>query len=189
MLDEDWAVPRPDRDRTREYWSSVCAATHRVPFTPYEAEGRQLIEVVRAGLAVTLCQATFIEVPGVTVRPLTGNPLWYRHIAAWHRAGPLAAHGAEIPARPRGLLPGRLRRQSRLPPPAQAVPPPGAGGPGMPVLRIARRHAMSTYEEGLNLRAACYHWLGSSRGRMFRSGIRLAGHSKVPKETGRECPR
>ncbi|MGW2633404.1 LysR family transcriptional regulator [Streptomyces chattanoogensis] len=96
LLDEDWAVPRPDGDRTREYWSSVCAHTDRRPCTPYEAEGRQLIEIVRAGLAVSLCQATFLEVPGVAVRPLSGNPLWYRHILAWRRDGPLAAHGAVI---------------------------------------------------------------------------------------------
>ncbi|MFD9209526.1 LysR family transcriptional regulator [Streptomyces sioyaensis] len=96
LMDEDWAVPRPDSDRTSEYWSSVCAQVDRRPFTPYEAEGRQLIEIVRAGLAVSLCQATFIEAPGVTVRPLAGNPLWYRHVLAWHRDGPLAAHGAAI---------------------------------------------------------------------------------------------
>ncbi|WP_318210338.1 LysR family transcriptional regulator [Streptomyces sp. SJL17-1] len=75
LLDEDWAVPRPDGDLTREYWSSICAAAGRHPFAPYEAEGRPLIELVRAGLAVSLCQATFIEVPGTAVRPLTGNPL------------------------------------------------------------------------------------------------------------------
>ncbi|MEU9011745.1 LysR family transcriptional regulator [Streptomyces sp. NPDC048479] len=96
LMNEDWAVPRPDSDRTREYWSSVCAQAGRRPFTPYEAEGRQLIEIVRAGLAVSLCQATFIEAPGVAVRPLAGNPLWYRHVLAWHRDGALAAHGAEI---------------------------------------------------------------------------------------------
>ncbi|PKV89564.1 DNA-binding transcriptional LysR family regulator [Streptomyces sp. TLI_146] len=96
LLDEDWAVPGPDRDRTREYWSSVCALTHRRPFAPYEAEGRQLIEIVRAGLAVSLCQATFIEVPGVAVRPLAGNPLHYRHVLAWRRDGPLAPHHTEI---------------------------------------------------------------------------------------------
>ncbi|WP_246102827.1 LysR substrate-binding domain-containing protein [Streptomyces piniterrae] len=76
LLEEDWAVPRPDGDRTREYWASVCALTDRAPFAPYEAEGRQLIEIVCAGLAVSLCQATFIEVPGVVVRPLAENPLW-----------------------------------------------------------------------------------------------------------------
>jgi DNA-binding transcriptional LysR family regulator len=96
LLDEDWAVPRPDGDRTPEYWASVCALTDRAPFAPYEAEGRQLIEIIRAGLAVSLCQATFIEVPGVAVRPLAGNPLWYRHILAWHHDGPLAACGTEV---------------------------------------------------------------------------------------------
>ncbi|MEV8017375.1 LysR family transcriptional regulator [Streptomyces sp. NPDC086554] len=96
LLEEDWAVPRPDGDRTREYWASLCASADRAPSAPYEAEGRQLIEIVRAGLAVSLCQATFIEVPGVAVRPLAGNPLWYRHILAWHQGGPLAAVSTEI---------------------------------------------------------------------------------------------
>ncbi|MBW5485544.1 LysR family transcriptional regulator [Streptomyces bambusae] len=90
LLDEDWAVPRPDGDRTPEYWSSVCALTGRRPHTPYEADGRQLIELVRAGLAVSLCQATFIEVPGIAVRPLVGDPLWYRHVLAWRHDSPLA---------------------------------------------------------------------------------------------------
>jgi DNA-binding transcriptional LysR family regulator len=96
LLDEDWAVPRPDGDRTREYWSSVCAAAERRPYAPYEAEGRPLVELVRAGLAVSLCQATFIEAPGTAVRPLAGNPLWYRHVLAWHRDGPLARHGEDL---------------------------------------------------------------------------------------------
>ncbi|MFJ5798448.1 LysR family transcriptional regulator [Streptomyces decoyicus] len=96
LLQEDWAVPRPDSDRTPEYWASVCTSAGRAPFAPYEAEGRQLIEIVRAGLAVSLCQATFTEVPGVSVRPLAENPLWYRHILAWHHDGPLAPYGTEI---------------------------------------------------------------------------------------------
>ncbi|MFI9720777.1 LysR substrate-binding domain-containing protein [Streptomyces sp. NPDC052396] len=96
LIDEDWAVPRPDSDRTREYWSTVFALMGRQPHTPYEAGGRQLIELIRAGLAVTLCQATFIEAPGTTVRPLAGNPLWYRHLLAWPQDGPLAPHGETI---------------------------------------------------------------------------------------------
>ncbi|MFG2639635.1 LysR family transcriptional regulator [Streptomyces sp. NPDC048370] len=96
LVDCVWAVPRPDADRTREYWSSACASAGRRTATPYEAEGRQLIELVRAGLAVSLCQATFLESPGVVVRPLAGNPLWYRHVLAWRRDGPLAGHGDAI---------------------------------------------------------------------------------------------
>ncbi|GGX35795.1 LysR family transcriptional regulator [Streptomyces noursei] len=96
LAEEDWAAPRPDSDRTREYWSSIFTLADRHPRIPYEAEGRQLVEIVRAGLAVSLCQATFIEVPGVAVRALTGNPLWYRHVLAWRRDGPLARHGEAI---------------------------------------------------------------------------------------------
>jgi DNA-binding transcriptional LysR family regulator len=96
LLDEDWAMPRPDSDRSREYWARVFADTDRLPPTPYEAEGRQLVEIVRAGLAVSFCQATFIEVPGVAVRPLAGNPVWYRHVLAWRDDGQVAAHGEEI---------------------------------------------------------------------------------------------
>ncbi|MGI5347173.1 LysR family transcriptional regulator [Streptomyces sp. CA-250714] len=96
LAGEDWAAPRPDSDRTREYWSSVFSRTDHHPHIPYEAEGRQLVEIVRAGLAVSLCQATFIEVPGVAVRPLAGNPLWYRHVLAWHHDGPLTPHGEAI---------------------------------------------------------------------------------------------
>ncbi|MER6026183.1 LysR family transcriptional regulator [Streptomyces sp. NPDC001851] len=96
LIAEDWAMPHQDSDRTREYWASVFSRTGRQPHTPYEAEGRQLIDIVRAGLAVSLCQATFIEVPGVTVRPLAGDPLWYRHVLGLRRDGPLGAHGDEI---------------------------------------------------------------------------------------------
>ncbi|QKV96955.1 LysR family transcriptional regulator [Streptomyces sp. NA02950] len=96
LAEEEWAVPRPDSDRTHEYWTSVFALTDHRPRAPYEAEGRQLIEIIRAGLAVSLCQATFIEIPGVAVRPLAGNPLWYRHVLAWRRDSPLAPHGEAI---------------------------------------------------------------------------------------------
>ncbi|AOR30582.1 LysR family transcriptional regulator [Streptomyces fodineus] len=96
LFEDAWAMPHPDSDRTREYWASVFSRTGRQPHTPYEAEGRQLIDIVRAGLAVSLCQATFIEVPGVVVRPLAGDPLWYRHVLGWRRDGPLAAYGDEI---------------------------------------------------------------------------------------------
>lgn len=132
LLDEDWAVPRPDQDGTRDYWLSVCARTRRRPSAPYEAEGRQLLEIVRAGLAVSLCQATYAEVPGVTVRPLAGNPIRYRHVLAWHREGPLAPHGAEILRRAREAYryacansPAYARWQRRFPDLDGAMQQPG----------------------------------------------------------------
>ncbi|MFC7642145.1 LysR substrate-binding domain-containing protein [Streptosporangium lutulentum] len=99
LAEEDWAVPEPNDDRTREYWSSALALTGVQARTPYEAEGRLLIDIVRAGRAVSLCQATFDEMPGIAVRPIAGNPLWYRHILTWHHKSPVAPFGDAIAQR------------------------------------------------------------------------------------------
>ncbi|TQF01530.1 LysR family transcriptional regulator [Kitasatospora acidiphila] len=96
LEDEDWAAPRPDNDRIREYWSrTLLVLGHRVRVV-HEAEGRLLLDVVRNGHAVSFCQATFEEVPGIAVRPLAGNPLWYRHLLAWHEEGPLQLLGPSL---------------------------------------------------------------------------------------------
>ncbi|WP_035840731.1 LysR family transcriptional regulator [Kitasatospora azatica] len=96
LADEDWASPPPDDDRTREYWSTTFLALGRRMRTVHEAQGRLLLELVRSGHAVSLCQATFEQLPGIAVRPITGNPLWYRHLLGWHRSGPLAQLGSTL---------------------------------------------------------------------------------------------
>jgi DNA-binding transcriptional LysR family regulator len=96
LADDDWVTPRPDNDRTLEYWSTTLAIAGRRMRVLHEAEGRLLLEIVRTGHAVSLCQATFEEVPGIAVRPIVGDPLWYRHVLAWHQDGPLAAYGARL---------------------------------------------------------------------------------------------
>ncbi|KAA2261052.1 LysR family transcriptional regulator [Solihabitans fulvus] len=98
LAEDDWALPHPDNDRTREYWATAFNRTGLPMHVPYEAEGRLVAEIVRCGHAISLCQPTFDEVPGVAVRPIAGDPLWYRHLLAWHRDGPLAGHG-EVMAR------------------------------------------------------------------------------------------
>lgn len=90
LEDEDWAAPRPDNDRIREYWSRTLLVRGRHMRVVHEVEGRLVLDVVRSGHAVSFCQATFEEIPGVAVRPIAGNPLWYRHLLAWHQEGPLA---------------------------------------------------------------------------------------------------
>lgn len=92
--DEDWVAPRPDADRIREYCTAVLTAAGRTLRTVHEAEGRVVEELVRSGHALSLCQATFPESPGVVVRPIAGDPLWYRHLLAWHAAGPFAGSEA-----------------------------------------------------------------------------------------------
>ncbi|WBP85029.1 LysR family transcriptional regulator [Kitasatospora cathayae] len=96
LEEEDWAAPPPDNDRIREYWSrTLLVLGHRLRVV-HEAEGRLLLDVVRNGHAVSFCQATYEEVPGIAVRPVAGNPLWYRHLLAWHEEGPLVALGPSL---------------------------------------------------------------------------------------------
>ncbi|MEV6521714.1 LysR family transcriptional regulator [Longispora sp. NPDC051575] len=95
LAGEDWAMPHP-QDRTPEYWSRAMSG--RKLAIRHRADGRLLVELVRHGHAVSLCQVTFDEVPGVAVRPLVGDPLWFRHLLAWHRDGPLAEVGDLVTA-------------------------------------------------------------------------------------------
>ncbi|RKT11304.1 DNA-binding transcriptional LysR family regulator [Streptomyces sp. 1114.5] len=96
LEEEDWAAPRPDNDRIREYWSrTLLVLGHRIRVV-HEAEGRLLLDIVRHGHAVSFCQATFEEVPGIAVRPIAGNPLWYRHLLAWYEEGPLETLGPSL---------------------------------------------------------------------------------------------
>lgn len=87
---EDWVAPHADADRTREYYAATLASRGRKLRTVHEAEGRVVTELVRSGHALSLCQPTFPESPGVAVRPITGDPMWYRHLLAWHASGPFA---------------------------------------------------------------------------------------------------
>ncbi|MFD8702726.1 LysR family transcriptional regulator [Kitasatospora sp. NPDC059648] len=96
LEDEDWAAPRPDNDRIREYWSRTLLVLGRRLRVVHEVEGRLVLDLVRSGHAVAFCQATFEEVPGIVVRPIVGNPLWYRHVLVWHGEGPLASLGPSL---------------------------------------------------------------------------------------------
>jgi DNA-binding transcriptional LysR family regulator len=93
---EDFGLPRPDDDRTREYYALACLAAGFDMRVPHDIEGTPLLDLIRAGSAITFCQATFRTGPGMTARPLTGNPLWYRHVLLWHREGPFGPHGAAV---------------------------------------------------------------------------------------------
>ncbi|WP_433236229.1 LysR family transcriptional regulator [Streptosporangium sp. CA-135522] len=93
---EDWIVPPPDDDRIREYWATVLRDAGLAMRVRHEVEGPVLVDLVLAGLGVSLCQATSRQSPGLAIRPIVGTPLWYRHLLAWHRDGPFAAGGAEV---------------------------------------------------------------------------------------------
>lgn len=109
---EDWVAPPPDDDRVREYWSSVLHAQGLTISVLHEVEGPLLVDLVAGGHGVSLCQATFRQVPGLAVRPITGDPLWYRHQLAWRRDGPF---GAELVAPARAAYDAATRRNDAYP--------------------------------------------------------------------------
>ena len=94
LAEEDFALPQPDDDRTREYYALACLDAGFAIRVPHEIEGTGLLDMVRAGHGVSFCQATFRSSPGLAIRAVAGTPLWYRHVLAWHRHGPLAGRAA-----------------------------------------------------------------------------------------------
>ncbi|GAB3808172.1 hypothetical protein GCM10027605_40040 [Micromonospora zhanjiangensis] len=64
------------------------------PRKVYETDIRGSTDLVEAGAAVALCQATFRPVSGLVTRPLAGAPLRWRLLLGWH-AESLAAGMAE----------------------------------------------------------------------------------------------
>jgi hypothetical protein len=56
----------------------------------YETDVHSGLDLVDAGEAVALCQATFRPVSGLVTRPLAGAPLRWRLLLGWHPDSPAA---------------------------------------------------------------------------------------------------
>jgi DNA-binding transcriptional LysR family regulator len=115
LAGEPFALPAADDDRTREYYALACLAAGFEIQVAHEMEGTPLFDLVRAGLAISLCQATLRNLPGVAIRALTGTPLWYRHLVVWHRAGPFAAHAADVAGMAAAAYRDAVRRNTTYP--------------------------------------------------------------------------
>jgi DNA-binding transcriptional LysR family regulator len=90
LAGEEWVLPPSDGTGWPEHFLEVCAARGFTPDARHrlvDAETKR--ELVATGWAVGPCQATFQPGPGVVVRPLTGDPVWMRHLVTWDPAGPL----------------------------------------------------------------------------------------------------
>ncbi|GAA2355302.1 LysR family transcriptional regulator [Nonomuraea africana] len=112
---EDWIAPPPDDDRIREYWTTIFHDAGLAMRVRHEAEGTVLLDLVLARRGVSLCQATFRQVPGLAIRPIAGDPLWYRHLLAWHRDAPFAAAAAEVVEHARHAYDEASRRNDAYP--------------------------------------------------------------------------
>ena len=113
--DEQW-VAAPGDGCFGDCFAAACARAGFTPRKVYETDVRGCVDLVDAGEAVALCQATFRPVAGLVTRPLAG------HAAA------LAAAARLAPG-----LPGRPGRRA------------GAGDGGGRVHRLAGRRTRTTW--------------------------------------------
>ncbi|GLW10743.1 transcriptional regulator [Microtetraspora sp. NBRC 13810] len=99
LADDDWVISPPDGVGWPECVYSACQDAGFSPRVPHTMTEQTMIrQLVAGGHAVSPCQATVQDGPGIVVRPLAGTPLWLRHLVAWRHDGPLADRAPELAA-------------------------------------------------------------------------------------------
>ncbi|GAB2949598.1 LysR family transcriptional regulator [Micromonospora polyrhachis] len=86
---ERW-VAAPGDGCFGDCFAAACARAGFTPRRMYETDVRGCVDLVDAGGAVALCQATFRPVAGLVTRPLAGVPLRWRLLLGWHPEAPAA---------------------------------------------------------------------------------------------------
>ncbi|WP_027345083.1 LysR family transcriptional regulator [Hamadaea tsunoensis] len=92
LAQAQWAAT-PGDGCFAECFAAACARAGFTPRPIFETDIAGCVDLVRDGHAVTLCQPTFRESPGVVVVPIKGAPLRWRHLVGWRPESP-AAPGA-----------------------------------------------------------------------------------------------
>ncbi|MGW0916832.1 LysR substrate-binding domain-containing protein [Streptomyces sp. NPDC002784] len=85
LADEEWACV-PGDGCFAECFTAACARAGFSPRRMYETDTSSVVHLVQVGRAVGLCRASFPTTPGIATRPLTGAPLFWRHLLGWHPA-------------------------------------------------------------------------------------------------------
>ncbi|WP_018803151.1 LysR family transcriptional regulator [Salinispora arenicola] len=86
---EQW-VAAPGEGCFGDCFAAACARAGFTPRKVYEADVRGCLDLVDAGEAIALCQATFRPVAGQVTRRLAGTPLRWRLMLGWHPEAPAA---------------------------------------------------------------------------------------------------
>ncbi|MFF9213061.1 MULTISPECIES: LysR substrate-binding domain-containing protein [unclassified Streptomyces] len=100
LADEEWACV-PGDGCFADCFTAACARAGFTPRRMYETDTASCVHLVQVGRAVGLCRATFPPTPGLTIRPLTGTPLTWRHLLGRHPAGPRPDTAATVLAEAR----------------------------------------------------------------------------------------
>ncbi|MER5625688.1 LysR family transcriptional regulator [Streptosporangium sp. NPDC002544] len=96
LAGEDWVMHALAESGHREHFWSACAQQGFTPKVGYSADLSLAIDLISSGRCVGMFQATSKGHPGVTIRPLAGTPLRFRHMIGWTEHGPVARYGHEL---------------------------------------------------------------------------------------------
>ncbi|MEV1288962.1 LysR family transcriptional regulator [Micromonospora sp. NPDC049679] len=109
LAEEQW-VAAPGDGCFADCFAAACARAGFTPRKMYETDIRGCIDLVEAGEAVALCQATFRPVAGLVTRPLAGAPLRWRLLLGWHPETPAARLADRVLAHATGAYTDSLAR-------------------------------------------------------------------------------
>jgi DNA-binding transcriptional LysR family regulator len=96
LADDEWVLPPSQGSGLHDAFTAACAGAGFTAVVQHEAEAAAARELVVAGAAIGLGQATFRSTPGIVPRPLRGTPLRLRHSLVWHRDSALASYGPAL---------------------------------------------------------------------------------------------
>lgn len=99
LAHDAWVLPPSQGSGLHDVFTAECARAGFTAVVQHEAEAAAARELVVAGAAIGLGQATFRSTPGIVPRPLRGTPLRLRHSLVWHRESALAAYGTALTER------------------------------------------------------------------------------------------
>ncbi|MFE0464561.1 LysR family transcriptional regulator [Kitasatospora sp. NPDC058965] len=85
LADSPWFLTPDDGAGWPGVFYSACRARGFAPAAVHEFLGdqHQLQTMIAAGVGVSVVQATIRPIAGVSVKPLTGTPLWTRYVLVW----------------------------------------------------------------------------------------------------------
>ncbi|NUR83820.1 MAG: LysR family transcriptional regulator [Nonomuraea sp.] len=93
---EDWAQPALIESGPREHFWAACAQRGFAPRLTYGVNLEVALDLISEGRAVGLFQATAPARERVTLRPLAGAPLRFRHVIGWTAHGPFARSADDL---------------------------------------------------------------------------------------------
>lgn len=91
LSDENWVLPQSSGDGFRGCVRTACGEAGFRPYVAHEiADADSAVAVIRRGQGVGIASAIFVPRPGLTVRPLAGNPIRCTYLFVWLPDRPIA---------------------------------------------------------------------------------------------------